>query len=170
MDGVRGGGGYGMVWWALRYREWLAGRSLTLPVFRAGVRGQQAVTLGCCTPGSGGGGGCSCAIPGGRAGPPAACAAAVPVVPVPCVPVPTKPKVTRTGRAGGGGGLSTGSEFWLALKVRKEILGPKLTSAEGRPSKFWVGQRRRRKNVPVRGGGGGGGLPPPQDPVPLLSC
>ena len=37
-----------MVWCALRYREWLAGRSLTLPVFRAGVRGQIAVTLGCC--------------------------------------------------------------------------------------------------------------------------
>ena len=33
------GGGYGMVWYALRYREWLAGRSLTLPVFRAGVKG-----------------------------------------------------------------------------------------------------------------------------------
>ena len=43
--------GGGMVWYALRYREWLAGRSLTLPVFRAGVRGQQAVTL------KGGGGG-----------------------------------------------------------------------------------------------------------------
>ena len=52
-----GGGGYGMVWYALRYREWLAGRPLTLPVFRAGVRGQLAATLGCCTPGSGGGGG-----------------------------------------------------------------------------------------------------------------
>ena len=46
-----------MVWYALRYWEWLAGRSLTLPVFRAGVRGQLAVTLGCCTPGSGGVGG-----------------------------------------------------------------------------------------------------------------
>ena len=57
--GARQGGGgrrYGMVWYALRYREWLAGRSLTLPVFRAGVRGQLAVTLGCCPPGSGGGG------------------------------------------------------------------------------------------------------------------
>ena len=41
-----GGRGYGMVWYALRYREWLAGRSLTLPVFRAGVRGQLAVTRG----------------------------------------------------------------------------------------------------------------------------
>ena len=52
-----------MVWYALGYREWLAGRSLTLPVFRAGVRGQLAVTLGCCTPGFGGGGGCCCALP-----------------------------------------------------------------------------------------------------------
>ena len=51
------GRGYGMVWYALWYREWLAGRSLTLPVFRAGVRGQLAVTLGCCPPGSGGMGG-----------------------------------------------------------------------------------------------------------------
>ena len=41
-----GGGGYGMVWYALRYWEWLAGRSLTLPVFRAGVRGQHAMTWG----------------------------------------------------------------------------------------------------------------------------
>ena len=48
---------YGMVWYALRYWERLAGRSLTLPVFRAGVRGQLAVTLGCCPPGFGGGGG-----------------------------------------------------------------------------------------------------------------
>ena len=48
-----------MVWYALRYREWLAGRSLTLPVFRAGVRGQLAVTLGRCSPGFGGGGGCA---------------------------------------------------------------------------------------------------------------
>ena len=55
--GWGGVGWYGMVWYALRYREWLAGRSLTLPVFRAGVRGQPAVTLGCCTPGFGGGGG-----------------------------------------------------------------------------------------------------------------
>ena len=58
--GWGGGGGYGMVWYTLRYREWLAGRSLTLPVFRAGVRGQLAVTLGCRTPGFGGGGGCCC--------------------------------------------------------------------------------------------------------------
>ena len=56
-----GGGGYGMVWYALRYRGWLAGRSITLPVFRAAVRGQLAVTLGCCPPGSGGG--CCCALP-----------------------------------------------------------------------------------------------------------
>ena len=48
-----------MVWYALRYREWLTGRSLTLPVYRAGVRGQLTVTLGCCPPGSGGGGGLS---------------------------------------------------------------------------------------------------------------
>ena len=48
---------YGMVWYALRYREWLAGRSLTLHVFRAGVRSQLAVTLGCCPPGLWGGGG-----------------------------------------------------------------------------------------------------------------
>ena len=56
-------GGYGMVWYALRYREWPAGRSLTLPVFMAGVRGQLAVTLGSCPPGSRGGGGgrCRCA-------------------------------------------------------------------------------------------------------------
>ena len=46
-----------MVWYGLRYRKWLAGRSLTLPVFRAGVRGQLAVTRGWCPPGSGGGGG-----------------------------------------------------------------------------------------------------------------
>ena len=46
-----------MVWCALRYWEWLAACSLTLPVFRAGVRGQLAVTLGCCPPGFGGGGG-----------------------------------------------------------------------------------------------------------------
>ena len=45
------------VWYALRYRERLAGRSLTLPVYRAGVRGQLAVTLGCCPPASGEGGG-----------------------------------------------------------------------------------------------------------------
>ena len=44
-----------MVWYSLRYREWLAGCSLTLPVFKAGIRGQLAVTLGCCTPGFGGG-------------------------------------------------------------------------------------------------------------------
>ena len=59
---------YGMVWYALPYREWLAGRSLTLPVFRAGVRGQLAVTLGCCTPGSGGGGGGCCGGGGGMRG------------------------------------------------------------------------------------------------------
>ena len=64
-----GGGGYGMVWYALRYREWLAGRSLTLPVFRAGVRGQLAVTLGCCPPGSWGGG-CCYALPMCPARPP----------------------------------------------------------------------------------------------------
>ena len=62
-----------MVWYALRYRVCLAGRSLTLPVFRAGVRGQQAVTLGCCTPGSGVGGGCSCAIPCVLPVPPCSC-------------------------------------------------------------------------------------------------
>ena len=68
------GGGYGMVWCALRYQEWLAGRSLTLPVFRAGVRAQLAVTLGCCPPGSGGGGGgCCCAIPIVLPVPPCSC-------------------------------------------------------------------------------------------------
>ena len=43
-----------MVWYALRYREKLAGRSVTLGVYGAGVRGQLALTLGCCPPGSGG--------------------------------------------------------------------------------------------------------------------
>ena len=59
-----------MVWYALRYQEWLAGRSLTLPVFRAGVRGQLAVTLGCYTPGSGGGGGLLLRTPHRPARPP----------------------------------------------------------------------------------------------------
>ena len=63
-----------MVRYALRYWEWLAGRSLTVPVFRAGVRGQLAMTPGCCPPGFwGGGGGVVAALspstcPGGRAG------------------------------------------------------------------------------------------------------
>ena len=87
------GGGYDMVWYALRYREWLAGRSLTLPVFRARVRGQLAVTLGCCPPDSWGGGGVVVAAlttsPSPRA--PASCAGPVPVVPVQCVPKPPMP-------------------------------------------------------------------------------
>ena len=61
----RGGGGYGMVWYGMPYgigSGWRAAPSPP-PVFRAGVRGQLAVTLGCCTPGSGGGGGCCCALP-----------------------------------------------------------------------------------------------------------
>ena len=92
---------YGMVWYALRYREWLAGRSLTLPVFRAGVRGQLAVTLGCRTPGFGGGGVVAALSPSSYPSPRAraSCAAVIPVVPVLCVPVLTKPKDTRTGRA-----------------------------------------------------------------------
>ena len=75
-----------MVWCALRYREQLAGRSLTHPLLSAGVRGQLAVTLGRCTPGFGGGRGCalSFVLPSSRA--PVSCAAAFPVVPVLCVP------------------------------------------------------------------------------------
>ena len=52
--GILGGGGYGMPYGI--GSGWRC-PSLTLPVFRAGVRGQLAVTLGCCPPGSGGGGG-----------------------------------------------------------------------------------------------------------------
>ena len=107
-----------MVWYALRYRERLAGRSLTLPVFRAGVRGQLAMTLGCWPPGSGGGGGAVAAhspstCPTPRA--PASCAGPVPVVPVQCVPVLPKPQVdTHTGRA-----------YWMS-------------SASGVPECWWL--------------------------------
>ena len=90
-----GGQGYGMVW--LPYgigSGWRAAPSL--PVFRAGVRGQLAVTLGCCPPGFWGGGGegavaalSPSTCPSPRA--PASCAAPVPVVPVLCVPVLPKP-------------------------------------------------------------------------------
>ena len=97
---LRGGGGYGMVWYALRYWEWLAGRSLTLPVFRAGVRGQLAVTLGCCTPGSGGGGGCSCAIPCVLPVPPCSCLLCCRCS---CGPCAVRPCANQA-QAGGGGG------------------------------------------------------------------
>ena len=61
-----------MVWYALRYREWLAGRSLTLPVFRARVRGRDTQLLPSWFWG-GGGGGCCCALPIDLTVPPCSC-------------------------------------------------------------------------------------------------
>ena len=102
---TQGGVWYGMVWYALRYREWLAGRSLTLPVFRAGVRGQLAVTLGCCPPGSwgGGGGGCCCALPIDLPVPLCSCLLCWPG---PCGPTAVRPCATHALRRGGGGAQS----------------------------------------------------------------
>ena len=96
-----GGGVYGMVWYALRYRERLAGRSLTLPVYRAGGRGRGPARRDTrLLPSWLGGGGCRCcAHPSLSPRAPASCAGPVPVVPVQCVPPQPMPKITRTGRA-----------------------------------------------------------------------
>ena len=86
--------GYGMVWCALRCREWLVGRSLSLPVFSAGARGQQAVTFACCTPGSGGRGVVAAKSQVSCLPPPCSCRLCCPG---PCGPCAVRPCANQAG-------------------------------------------------------------------------
>ena len=82
-----------MVWYALRYREWLAGRSLTLPVFRAGVRGRGTQLLPSWL--LGGGGGCCCALPIDLPVPPCSCLLCWPGARGPCAVRPCATQALR---------------------------------------------------------------------------